>query len=88
MNQRHSTAATAVIARLEGIGLDVTTLKVQLHRKLAYPLVSLVMTLIGIPFSFVVDDKGTIRGSYRSFRPECLGKLEQDIRTSIEARKR
>lgn len=40
------------------------------------------------PFSFVIDDKGMIRGSYRSFRPECLGKLEQDIRTSIEARKR
>lgn len=40
------------------------------------------------PFSFVVDDKGTIRGSYRSFRPECLGKLEQDIRTSLEARRR
>ena len=53
----------AYIARLEGIGLDVTTLKVQLHRKLAYPLVSLVMTLIGIPFSFVVARRGALWGA-------------------------
>lgn len=40
------------------------------------------------PFSFVVDDKGTIRGSYRSYKPECIGKIERDLRTSIEQRKR
>ncbi|PCC71001.1 Peroxiredoxin [Nannocystis exedens] len=40
------------------------------------------------PFSFVVDDKGTIRGSYRSYKPECIGRIEQDIRTSLEQRKR
>lgn len=40
------------------------------------------------PFSFVVDDKGTIRGSYRGYKPECLGKIEQDLRASLEARKR
>jgi peroxiredoxin len=40
------------------------------------------------PFSFVIDDKGTIRGSYRGFRQECLGRLEQDLRTSLEQRKR
>lgn len=40
------------------------------------------------PFSFVVDDKGTIRGSYRSYKPECIGKIEQDIRTSLEQKKR
>lgn len=40
------------------------------------------------PFTFVVDDKGTIRGSYRSYKPECIGKIEQDIRSSLEQKKR
>lgn len=40
------------------------------------------------PFSFVIDDKGTIRGSYRGFRQECLGKLEADLRSSLEQKKR
>jgi LPS export ABC transporter permease LptG/LPS export ABC transporter permease LptF len=43
-------------------GLDVTRLKVQLHRKLAFPTVSLVMTLIGIPFAFVVGRRGALYG--------------------------
>ncbi len=36
------------------------------------------------PFSFVIDAKGQIRGSYRGYKPECAGKLEQDIRTQLE----
>jgi peroxiredoxin len=40
------------------------------------------------PFSFVIDDKGTIRGSYRGFRQECLGKLEADLRSSLEQKQR
>ncbi|HEY0138195.1 MAG TPA: redoxin domain-containing protein [Nannocystis sp.] len=36
------------------------------------------------PFSFVIDGKGQIRGSYRGYKPECAGKLEQDIRTQLE----
>jgi cytochrome oxidase Cu insertion factor (SCO1/SenC/PrrC family) len=39
------------------------------------------------PFSFVIDAKGQIRGSYRGYKPECAGKLEQDIRTQLEQRK-
>lgn len=38
------------------------------------------------PFTFVVDEKGVIRGSYRGYRPECMGKLEQDLRKQLEAR--
>ena len=38
------------------------------------------------PFSFVIDRKGQIRGSYRGYKPECAGKLEQDIRTQLEQR--
>ena len=37
-------------------------LKVQLHRKIAFPAIALVMTLIGIPFSFVVGRRGALYG--------------------------
>jgi len=50
------------IATLEKLGLDVTALKVQLHRKVSFPLVTLVMTLIGIPFAFVVARRGALYG--------------------------
>jgi thiol-disulfide isomerase/thioredoxin len=38
------------------------------------------------PFTYVVDPKGVIRGSYHGYKPECLGKLESDIREQLEAR--
>lgn len=38
------------------------------------------------PFSFVVDPKGTIVGSYYNYKPECMGKLEDDIRKALEKR--
>ncbi len=38
------------------------------------------------PFSYVVDDKGTIIGSYHGFKEECMGKLEEDLRTALERR--
>jgi len=44
------------------MGLDVTRLRVQLHRKPAFPLVGIVMTLIGIPFAFVVGRRGALYG--------------------------
>ena len=40
----------------------MTKLRVQLERKLAFPVVCLVMTLIGVPFSFVVGRKGALYG--------------------------
>jgi len=36
------------------------------------------------PFSFVIDGKGVIQASYRGYRPECSGKLEQDLRSQLE----
>jgi peroxiredoxin len=36
------------------------------------------------PFSFVIDGKGEIQASYRGYRPECAGKLEQDVRSQLE----
>jgi len=50
------------IAALEALGLDVTKLRVELHRKLAFPTVALVMTLLGIPFAFVVARHGALYG--------------------------
>jgi lipopolysaccharide export system permease protein len=52
----------ATIASLEALGFDVTPLQVQLHRKLAFPVVAVVMTLIGIPFAFVVARRGALYG--------------------------
>jgi LPS export ABC transporter permease LptG/LPS export ABC transporter permease LptF len=52
----------AHIVTLEKLGLDVTTLRVQLHRKIAYPMVSLIMAMIGIPFAFVVARRGALYG--------------------------
>jgi len=50
------------IATLESVGIDVVPLRVQLHHKLAYPFVCVVMTLLGIPFSFVVARRGALYG--------------------------
>lgn len=38
------------------------------------------------PFTFIVDEKGVIKASYRGYRPECMGKLEADLRKQLEAR--
>ena len=50
------------IVALEALGLDVTKLRVELHRKFAFPTVALVMTLLGIPFAFVVARQGALYG--------------------------
>ena len=50
------------IISLETRAFDVTKLKVQLHRKLAFPTVGVIMTLLGIPFSFVVARRGALYG--------------------------
>jgi LPS export ABC transporter permease LptG/LPS export ABC transporter permease LptF len=50
------------IGGLEKLGLDVTQLRVELHRKVSYPVVSVIMTLIGVPFAFVVARKGALYG--------------------------
>jgi lipopolysaccharide export LptBFGC system permease protein LptF len=52
----------AHIANLEKLGLDVIPLRVQLHRKISFPVVCVVMTLLGIPFAFVVARKGALYG--------------------------
>jgi LPS export ABC transporter permease LptF/LPS export ABC transporter permease LptG len=50
------------IRALEARGLDVAKPRVQLHRKLAFPQVAIVMTLIGVPFAFSVARRGALFG--------------------------
>jgi lipopolysaccharide export LptBFGC system permease protein LptF len=50
------------IASLEARGFDVAKFRVQLHRKLAFPAVGLVMTLLAVPFSFIVARRGALYG--------------------------
>jgi LPS export ABC transporter permease LptG len=50
------------IAELQQAGFDVARLNVQLHRKLAFPLVLPIIMLLGIPFAFVVGARGAISG--------------------------
>jgi thiol-disulfide isomerase/thioredoxin len=38
------------------------------------------------PFTYVVDAQGVIRASYHGYKPECMGKLEADIREQLEKR--
>lgn len=50
------------VADLQRSGLDVSSLMVALYRKLSFPLVSLIMALIGIPFSFKTGRRGAFYG--------------------------
>jgi lipopolysaccharide export LptBFGC system permease protein LptF len=50
------------IRDLQQSGFDVVKLRVQLYRKLSYPLVTLIMAVIAIPFSMSAAKKGAITG--------------------------
>ncbi len=50
------------VADLKQSGFDVSALTVDLHRKLSFPLVSFVMAIIGIPFSFKTGKRGAFYG--------------------------
>lgn len=43
-------------------GFEVDYLKTELYKKLSFPLVSIIMTLIGVPFSLTMGRKGTLYG--------------------------
>ena len=47
---------------LQQSGFDVVRLRVQLHQKLAYPLITLVMAILAIPFALSSGKKGAITG--------------------------
>ncbi len=50
------------IADLRRAGYDTTALSVALHRKLAFPFITVIMTLIAIPFGVTTGRKGTLFG--------------------------
>jgi LPS export ABC transporter permease LptG/LPS export ABC transporter permease LptF len=52
----------AYVTNLRQSGFDVTSLMVELYRKLSFPLVSFIMAIIGIPFSFTTGKKGAFYG--------------------------
>jgi len=50
------------ISDLKQSGFDTTRLSVQLNRKIAYPLITLVMAILAIPFSLSMGKKGSLAG--------------------------
>ena len=50
------------IRDLQQSGFDVVRLRVQLQQKLSYPLITLIMALLAIPFSLAAEKKGAVTG--------------------------
>jgi LPS export ABC transporter permease LptG/LPS export ABC transporter permease LptF len=50
------------IGDLQQSGFDVVRLKVQLNKKLSYPLITLIMAVLAVPFSLSAAKKGAITG--------------------------
>lgn len=50
------------IAELHTAGYNTVSLEVALHRKLAFPFITVIMTLIAIPFGVTTGRKGTLFG--------------------------
>jgi LPS export ABC transporter permease LptF/LPS export ABC transporter permease LptG len=52
----------AYIAEIEGGGFETTRFRVDLNFKMSFPLVCLIMTLLGIPFAFSMGKRGALVG--------------------------
>ena len=52
----------AYIHNLKSSGQDVPQLEVALHNKIAYPVITLVMALVALPFSFKLGRQGALYG--------------------------
>jgi len=50
------------IRDLEQSGFDVVRLRVQLHKKIAYPLITLVMAVLAVPFALSAGKRGALTG--------------------------
>ncbi len=50
------------IGDLQQSGFDTMRLKVQLYHKLAYPLVTVVMAVLAIPFALMMSRRGSLTG--------------------------
>ena len=56
------TQLRAHIGELSASGFDVVRLVVELHRKVSFPFVTLILTLIAIPFAVTTGPRGTLFG--------------------------
>ena len=50
------------ISRMRKSGFDVARFSVQLHKKLAYPLIAPIVIMLAVPFSILVGSRGAIGG--------------------------
>jgi LPS export ABC transporter permease LptF/LPS export ABC transporter permease LptG len=50
------------IRELQQSGFDVVKLRVQLHKKIAYPLITLVMAVLAVPFALSAGRRGALAG--------------------------
>ena len=50
------------ISRMSSSGVNLAEQRVNLHRKIAFPLVTLVMTFLAVPFGVTTGKKGTLYG--------------------------
>ncbi len=50
------------IGELQQGGFDVVRLKVQLHKKIAFPLITFVMAMLAVPFSLSAGKRGALAG--------------------------
>src|SRR5439155_22846059 len=53
---------SSYIRDLQQSGFDVVRLRVQLQKKLAFPLITLVMAILAIPFSLSAGKRGALTG--------------------------
>jgi LPS export ABC transporter permease LptG len=56
------TELTSYIDDLKQSGFDTTPLRVQLNRKLAYPLIAFVMAILAVPFALSAGKRGNLAG--------------------------
>ena len=61
-DQMTYTELQSYVEDLRQSGFDVGSLTVELYRKLSFPMVSFIMALIGVPFSFKTGRKGAFYG--------------------------
>jgi LPS export ABC transporter permease LptF/LPS export ABC transporter permease LptG len=69
----------AYTAEVAEMGFDTTRFRVDLHGKIAFPFVCLVMTLLGVPFAFSMGRRGALVG-HRAERRHRHGLLGGDRR--------
>lgn len=50
------------IYNLQQRGVEVDHLKTEFHKKLSFPVVSFIMSILGVPFAFTIGRRGTLYG--------------------------